>query len=130
MEKKKFLILTVDDEKDIRDSVRSVLEDADFKVITAVDGRDCLKKLKMITPDLILLDILMPGLTTREILEQMRKKKIKIPIIFLTVVRLAEAAKKEIIKGYMADYIEKPFDNEDLVRRINKALKYKTKTKH
>lgn len=68
----------------------------------------------------ILLDILMPGLTTKEILSKMKKD---IPIIFLTVVRLAEANKKDLIRKNMVDYIEKPFNNEDLIRRIKKALK-------
>lgn len=119
------LILAVDDEKDIRESVRLVLKDANFKIETANNGADMLKKLEKIKPDLILLDILMPGLTTREILNKLEKKKIKTPIIFLTVVRLAEATKKKIVKGNMVDYIEKPFDNEDLVARIKKALKVK-----
>ena len=119
------LILSVDDEKDIRDSIQSVLEDEKFKVETAKDGKSMLKKLEKIKPDLILLDILMPGLTTREVLGELKKRKSKIPIIFLTVVRLAEATKKDIIKGNMVDYIEKPFDNADLIKRVKKALRKK-----
>ncbi len=118
------LILVVDDEEDIRASVKTVLEDEHFRVITANEGRDCLTKLKTIQPDLIILDIIMPGLTTREILMSLRKMKKKIPIIFLTVVRLAETTKKEIIPGSMVDYIEKPFDNVDFISRVKKALRH------
>jgi DNA-binding response OmpR family regulator len=121
--KKSNLILTVDDEKDIRDSVKDVLEDANFKVETAENGKSMLKKLEKIKPDLILLDVLMPGLTTKEILTELKKRKNKVPIIFLTVVRFAEATKKDIIKGNMVDYIEKPFKNEDLIKRVKKGIK-------
>ena len=120
---KKPIILAVDDEEDIRTSVKQVLEDAGFEVVTANDGQDCLNKLKTLNPDLILLDVLMPGLTTKEIAAGIKKLKIKTPIIFLTVVRLAEAAKQEVLKGNMVDYIEKPFKNVDLVRRVKKVLK-------
>ncbi len=120
---KQPLIITVDDEDDIRDSIQAVLKDEHFRVETAKDGQSLLDKLKKIKPDLILLDILMPGLTTREILEELHKRKDKTPIIFLTVVRLAEATKKQIVKGNMVDYIEKPFDNADLIKRIKKALR-------
>jgi DNA-binding response OmpR family regulator len=117
-------ILTVDDEIDIRNSVKQVLQDEDcFEVFTAKSGNDCLKKLEKLKPDLILLDILMPGLTTKEILKEFRERKIKIPIIFLSVVRLSETLKKDEIKGNMVDYVEKPFVNKDLVARVKKALK-------
>ncbi len=120
--KKSNLILSVDDEKDIRDSVKSVLEDAGLKVETAKDGAEMLKKLEKSCPALILLDVLMPGLTTKEILKELSKRKCKTPIIFLTVVRLSEAVKKDVMKENMIDYIEKPFDNVDLVKRVKKAL--------
>jgi len=123
--KKSHLILSVDDEKDIRESVKSVLEDAGLNVETAKDGTDMLKKLEKIKPELILLDVLMPGLTTKEILKELKKRKSKVPIIFLTVVRLSEAVKKDIIKQNMVDYIEKPFDNEDLIKRVKKVLRMK-----
>ncbi len=120
---KSHLILSVDDEDDIRTTVRQVLEDEGFRVVSAKNGKECLEKLKKIKPDLILLDILMPGLTTKEIMARMAKQKTRPPIIFLTVVKLSEAGKKDIVKGNMVDYIQKPFDNNDLVRRVKKALK-------
>ncbi len=120
MEKKEKDILVVDDEQDIRISVQQVLKDAGFKVRIAKNGKDCLEKVKKKKPDLILLDILMPGLKTKEILAKLNKK---IPIIFLTVVRLSETTKEKLMGSNMVDYIEKPFTNKDLVRRIKKALK-------
>lgn len=116
-------ILVVDDEEDIRISVKQVLEDEGYKVILAKNGAECVRKVKVNKPDLIILDILMPGLKTKEIIKKLNGIKSKIPIIFLTVVRLSENIKAELIKGNMVDYIEKPFTNKDLLKRIKKALK-------
>ena len=117
------LILAVDDEADIREIVKDVLKDEGYKVETAVDGHDCLQKMKKSKPNLVLLDILMHGLTTKEVVEGIRKIYPNMPIIFLTVVKLSEATKQKLIHGNMVDYIEKPFNNEDLIDRVNKALK-------
>ena len=117
------LVLIVDDEADIRETVKNVLEDEGFKAITAKNGQDALEKIKKTKPDLIILDILMPGLTTKEIVLGIKKQKIRSPIIFLTVVKFSETVKQDIIKEYMADYIEKPFKNIQLIKRIKKVLK-------
>ncbi len=120
-------IMVVDDEEDTRSTIKSVLEDEGLNVVSAVNGQDCLNKLKKIKPDLILLDIMMPGLTSKEIIAAIRKKKYKplIKIIFLTVVRFAEMTQKDIMNGDVVDFIEKPFDTPDLIKRIKKALKIK-----
>jgi len=115
------VVMVVDDEPDIRDTVKDVLVDAGLKVVTAKDGQDCVDKVRTSPPDLILLDILMPGLTTKEVIARLNKVKSP-PIIFLTVVKLSEATKKNIIQGNMVDYVEKPFNNADLVKRVKKAL--------
>lgn len=117
-------VIVVDDEPDIRESVKDILQDNQIKVETAENGKDFIKKISKNKFDLIILDILMPGLTTREILAELKKKKIKTPIIFLTVVRFAEQT-KEMIAPQMVDYIEKPFDNSDLVKRVKEALNKK-----
>ena len=118
--KTKKEILVVDDEDDIRVTVQQVLQDEGYAVRVAKDGKDCLSKVKKKKPDLILLDILMPGLKTKEILT---KLKGKIPIMFLTVVRLSEFTKEKLMAKSMVDYIEKPFNNKDLIKRVKKALK-------
>jgi len=119
--------MVVDDEEVIRLTVESVLKDEKFKVISAVNGQDCLDKLKKSKPDLILLDIMMPGLTSKEILTAIRKDKktAKIKIIFLTAVRFAEITQKDLVIGNVVDFVEKPFNNENLIRRIKKALHVK-----
>ena len=69
-------IMVVDDEADIRSSVKTILEKEGYEVITAVNGDDCLKKLEKGKPDLILLDIMMPGTPVREIVKKIKEVKI------------------------------------------------------
>jgi len=112
-------ILIVDDEPDVRDSVKIILETNGYKVETAVDGDDCLKKLNKVKPDLILLDIMMPGTPVDEVI-----KKIKdIKIAFMSVVRISEARKKGLCKQEnIVDFLQKPFNVSDLVDRVKLIL--------
>ncbi len=114
--KKKILI--VDDEPDVRKSTKILLEKAGYKVLTAVDGDDCLKKLKKVNVDLVLLDIMMPGKKPKEIIKNIKKPK----VAYLTVVRTSEVEKGELLKKNVVDFIEKPFEIKDLLKRIKKIL--------
>jgi len=111
-------IMIVDDEKDIRDSVKTLLESKGYKVITAVDGSDCLKKLEGTKVDLVLMDIIMPGIPVKEVIP-----KIKTKVIYVSVVGTSEAEKSELLSSNnVVDYIQKPFDAKLLVKRIKKIL--------
>ncbi len=112
-------ILVVDDEKDIRDTVKKILKTEGYKIKTAINADDALKKLKSFDPDLILLDIMMPGTPVRRVLP-----KIKHKIAFLSVVRTSEA-EKELLLGSrnIIDFFQKPFDIKDLIKRVKKAVK-------
>jgi DNA-binding response OmpR family regulator len=113
-------ILVVDDEPDIRESVKIILEKNGFKVITAVNGDDGLAKWKKEKPDLVLLDIMMPGTPVREIVPQMKGAK----VVYLSVVRTSEAEKEELMESKnIVDFIQKPFDVDELVKRIKKLVK-------
>lgn len=112
-------ILVVDDEPDVRETVKIILEQRGYEVITAVDGDDCLNKLHEENPDLILLDIMMPGTPIGDIVEQIEDTK----IAFMSVVRISEARKKGLCKqDNIVDFIQKPFDVIDLVRRVELIL--------
>ena len=116
-------ILVVDDEEDILNLVRLILEDAGYQVRIETDGRDALKKLETEKFDLILLDIMMPFLSGWEVLEAMRAKdKTRdIPVALLT----ARASPREDNQPYptdYCDYITKPFEPDDLLRRIRQIL--------
>lgn len=111
------LIMVVDDEPDIRNTVKTILVKAGYKVTTAINADDCLKKLKTEKPALILLDIMMPGTPVREAIKKMKGFK----IAYLSVVRTTEAEKEELMGSKnIVDFIQKPFDINDLVKRVKK----------
>jgi DNA-binding response OmpR family regulator len=125
MDKMKKHIMVVDDEPDIVELVKILLEKEGYEIISASSADECLKKLKKVAPDLILLDIMMPGMPVKKMLERIRKNKKwrNIKIIYLTVVRMSEAEKSNLLQeANIVDFIEKPFDITDLVRRVKKAL--------
>jgi CheY-like chemotaxis protein len=116
----KKLIMVVDDEPDNISTVKAVLENNGFGVVSAVNGDDCLEKLKKVKPDLILMDIMMPGTPVREVV----KKITNVKIAYLSVVRTSEAEKEELLgQKNIVDFIQKPFDINDLLERVNKLTK-------
>ncbi len=117
MVKKKIMI--VDDEADIRTTVKAVLEKNGYEVVTAVNGDDCLKKLKKIKPALILMDIMMPGTPVKEIIPKIKGVK----IAYLSVVRTSEAEKEDLMKSkIVVDFIQKPFDIDTLLKKVKKLV--------
>ena len=115
-------IMVVDDEPDILFTVGQMLELSGYEVIKAVDGKECLEKLSEHTPDLVLLDIMMPEMSGWDVAAEIKENPewSEIPIVFLT----AKGDTMSIGMGSMTseDYIIKPFDIEDLKQRINKIL--------
>jgi len=122
MAKKKIMI--VDDEASLVELVRVIFEREGFEVITAYNGLECLEKLKKVEPDLILMDMMMPEMSGRETTEKIRanSKTKNLKIAFLTVARFSETGKDVLKKLNVSDYITKPFDNDDLVRRVKKLV--------
>jgi len=123
MEKK---IMIVDDDPGVIYTVKHGIEnlDEDYKITTVDSGRKCLELLeKGELPDLLLLDIMMPGMSGWETYQQIREKitEEQLPIVFLTA-RTDRIAKNA--GGFLGqDYIEKPFKVTDLKERIDKILK-------
>src|SRR3989344_7014372 len=104
-------IMVVDDEPDIRETVKTVLEKNGYRVVTAVNGDDCLKKLPKQKVDLILMDIMMPGTPVGKVVEKIKNTK----IAYLSVVRTSEAEKEDLLKSNnIVGFIQKPFDINDL----------------
>ena len=113
MENNILHILVVDDDDRIRDLLKDYLKDNDFIVSTAENGENAKIKLKHFKYDLIVLDVMMPGLNGYEITKQI-KSKINIPIILLT----AKGEVENRIKGLELgadDYIGKPFEPKELL---------------
>ena len=112
-------VLLLDDEPDIRNTVKTIMQGSGFKVITAVNGDDCLKKLEKEKPDLILMDIMMPGTPVREVVKEIKGTK----VCFLSVVRTSEAEREELLKSKnIIGFIQKPFDLDDLVKKVKKMV--------
>ena len=115
-------IMVVDDEPDILLTVGQMLEISGYEVIKAADGNECLEKLSEVTPDLVLLDLMMPGMSGWDVAAKIKEnpKWNNIPIIFLT----AKGDTMSVGMGHMAaeDYITKPFDIKDLNERLKKVL--------
>ena len=116
-------IMIVDDEPDLREMLNLMLNKEGFETKTAENGSDFLNKLDNFDPDIVTLDIMMPGLTTSEILRELTGKKSKPKIILLTVVRYSESEKKKIFgMGNVVDYVTKPFDLDQLMDAIHKHV--------
>ena len=113
-------ILVVDDEEDIRKSVSQVLELNGYKVLTANDGDDCLKKVQEFKPDLILLDIMMPGMSIVELIKRLKEIK----IAYMSVIRISDARKRGLCtQNNIVDFFQKPFNATDLIDRVEIILK-------
>lgn len=117
MVKKKILV--VDDETDIRNLVKEILVKDGFSVTTAVNGDDGLEKFKKVKPDLVILDVMMPGTPVRKIIPKLNNTK----VIFLTVLRTSEAEKQDILKmKNVRGFMQKPFDIDELSALVKKVL--------
>ena len=113
------VVLIVDDEEDVRESVRMILNANGFKAETAVDAYDCIKKVEHVKPDLILLDIMMPGKPVSEIIKELSDTK----IAFMSVVRISDARKRGLCsQPNIVDFFQKPFNVSDLVDRVEFIL--------
>ena len=117
-------ILVVDDDDGIRSLVKKYLNENNYLVTTAESGEDAADKIKIISFDLIILDIMMPGKSGLEFIKE-NKKKLDTPIILLT----AKAQANERIEGLEVgadDYLPKPFEPKELLLRIQNLVE-KTK---
>jgi len=130
--KPKKSILIVDDEPDAIEFVKAVLSDiAEFHVISAKDGKEGINKAASDKPDLIILDVIMPGMDGFLVFHELRNSKETkdIPVIMLTGVADKVGIKfmKEDMKNYTGaepiEYIEKPLDPANLEQVVRKALK-------
>lgn len=113
-------ILIVDDEPSVRDSLRIIFK-KDYLVIPAASADEALIKLESEEPDLVLLDIIMPGKDGMQALKEMRERQPHTPIIMLTATKTLKTA-VEAMKLGAYDYITKPFDLEELKLIVQKAI--------
>lgn len=115
-------IMHVEDDSDTRKAVRTLLKTEGFEVSSVMNGRICLNKLKQEKPDLILIDIMMPGMSGWDLFNKIRKRKIDSKVIFLSVLPIPEEKIKEMYKQGASGYIMKPFTPEELLGKIKKIV--------
>lgn len=116
-------VLVVDDEPNVLRSLVQYLTLEDFEVETAGNGVEALEKVDSFNPELILLDVMMPGMDGFEVLEKVKEKPghENTPIIMLT----AKDQSSDVLKGYQSgatSYLVKPFNLDELVETINQTL--------
>ena len=115
-------ILLVDDESAITMNLAPFLERTGFRVDVAEDGLAALESLKKTTPNIIVLDVLMPHMDGREVLRHLRQQENWTPVILLT--RVGESTERAMaLEEGADDYLNKPFDPYELVARIRAVLR-------
>ena len=116
-------VLIVDDEPMARTLLRLMLVRAGFNVSEAEDGFDALEKVQASQPDIILLDVMMPGMDGFSVCEELRQRKetSKLPIIMLSAKTDLDSINKGLRVG-ATKYLTKPISPEDLTRHVNDVL--------
>src|SRR3989454_12539038 len=114
-------ILVVDDEPRIAEICRDYLQRAGFKVITASSGEDALSLARARRPDLIVLDLRLPGMDGLDVTRALRKQS-NVPIIMLTA-RVEESDKLIGLELGADDYLTKPFSPRELVARVRAVFR-------
>lgn len=117
-----YKVMLIDDDKGVHVLMRRIIEDAGYRYCAAYDGESGLKMLASEHPDLLLLDVMMPGMNGFDVCTRIREQGRRIPIIFLS-------AKGDIVDksiGFKAggdDYVVKPFSPDELLLRIEAHLR-------
>jgi two-component system, OmpR family, alkaline phosphatase synthesis response regulator PhoP len=116
-------ILIVDDEEDVLELVRYNLDKEGYKVETAITGEQALAKARTKLPDLIILDLMLPGIDGLDVCKKLKSdsKTQNVPIIMLT----AKSEESDIVAGLELgadDYVTKPFSPKVLIARVRRAL--------
>jgi two-component system nitrogen regulation response regulator NtrX len=117
-------ILIVDDEPSILQSLKGILSDEGFEVLTASNGYEALKTIENESPDLVLLDVWMPGIDGIETLKEIKKENQHIQVIIITGHGTIDTAVKATKLGAY-DFIEKPLSIDKVIVTINNALNFR-----
>lgn len=112
------IIAVIDDDLHINNMLRELLTREGYEVIRAFSGGEALAVLEETTPDLVLLDLMMPGLSGEQVLPKIRD----IPVIIMSA-KVDVGSKVELLLSGAADYVTKPFDTKELLARIQVQLR-------
>src|SRR5687767_779527 len=114
-------ILIADDDDDIREILKDTLNSLGARIVTAINGQECLDRVEADAPDLILLDIEMPGKSGLQVLQDLRQRGSETTIIMITAYGTIERAVQAMKQGAY-DFITKPFDLDHIALTVEKAL--------
>ncbi len=114
-------ILLVEDDRPLREALSATLRGADLDVTEAASGEEALARLQAGRPDLVLLDLMLPGIDGMDALAHIRAND-AVPIIVLTV-RDSKDDKLAALDAGADDYVTKPFDSDELLARVRAALR-------
>ena len=117
-----FQILVAEDDKNTRRLMEAVLKEHGYHPILACDGLEALNLLDTHPVDLVILDIMMPGMDGYEFTRQLRATDYTLPILMVTAKQLPEDKRKGFIVG-TDDYMTKPVDEEEMILRIRALLR-------
>ncbi len=120
-------VLVVDDERTIRETLKEILEEEGYQVFTEEVGSRVLQRVKEVSPDLIILDLFLPGTSGMEVLENLNREGLtqKIPVIIVSGHGTVETAVKAMkLKAF--DFIEKPIKYEKLLSVVEEAIERKS----
>jgi DNA-binding response OmpR family regulator len=115
-------ILVIDDDANLRDTIGVMLEQEGFRAVLEADGRSGFEKAVTLKPDLILVDLRLPGMSGIEICKQVRAAQAATPIIVLSAVG-EEIDKVLLLEIGADDYVVKPFGTRELMARIRAVLR-------
>ena len=115
-------VLVIDDDAALRDTIGLMLEMEGFRPILATDGQSGLKQALVLKPDLILVDLRMPGMSGMEVCKQIRASELKTPVIVLSAIG-DEMDKVLLLEIGADDYVVKPFGTRELLARIRAVLR-------
>jgi two-component system nitrogen regulation response regulator GlnG len=121
MSQKKARILIVDDDKGICMILSDLMKKEGFETLTVYDGEKALKTIQSESPDLLLVDMMLPGMDGMEVLKRTRELDQELPVVFITAHADSRGAVKAIKAG-AHDYLSKPFDNYEVIRVVHRAL--------
>jgi len=120
-------VLVVDDQESIRKSLKGILSDEGYRVDVASDGAEAMKRVEDETPDVVLLDVWMPGADGIEVLQQLRKFRPELPVVLISGHGTIETAVRATKLGAY-DFIEKPLGADKLLLTISRALEHRRLT--
>lgn len=120
-------LLVIEDRKEMRDLLRRTLREAGFAVHEAEDGETGLQQAIALAPDLVLLDVGLPGLDGISVTQALRARDLGVPVLMLTA-RMTVAERVEGLDAGADDYLVKPFDCDELVARVRALLRRNRRT--